>query len=55
VVEDSPTGIAAGVAAGMTVLGYAAHLPAEQLLEAGAHSAFDDMAMLPALLASLRD
>ncbi|HET6433302.1 HAD family phosphatase [Dyella sp.] len=54
VVEDSPTGIAAGVAAGMTVLGYAAHLPAERLLEAGAQQAFDDMAGLPALLAALR-
>jgi beta-phosphoglucomutase-like phosphatase (HAD superfamily) len=55
VVEDSPTGIAAGVAAGMMVLGYAAHLPAQRLLDAGAHAAFDDMAVLPALLASLRE
>lgn len=55
VVEDSPTGIAAGVAAGMTVLGYAAHMPAQRLLDAGARLAFDDMTRLPGLLASLRE
>ena len=54
VVEDSPTGIAAGRAAGMTVLGYAGGLPSERLLEAGAHDVFDDMAHLPALLDALR-
>jgi len=54
VVEDSPTGIAAGRAAGMTVLGFAASLPPERLLEAGAHYVFDDMAHLPALLDALR-
>ena len=53
VVEDSPTGIAAGLAAGMTVLGYAGSLPAGRLLDAGAHAAFDDMAHLPALLDAL--
>ncbi|MBU6247847.1 MAG: HAD-IA family hydrolase [Xanthomonadaceae bacterium] len=53
VVEDSPTGIAAGLAAGMTVLGYAASLPAGRLLDAGAHAVFDDMAHLPALLDAL--
>ena len=53
VVEDSPTGIAAGRAAGMTVIGYAAHTPAERLLGAGAQYVFDDMAHLPALLDAL--
>jgi HAD superfamily hydrolase (TIGR01509 family) len=50
VVEDSPTGVAAGVAAGMTVLGYSALTPATLLLEAGAHRAFATMAVLPALI-----
>ena len=50
VVEDSPPGIAAGRAAGMTVFGYAAHTPAPRLREAGAHRVFDDMAGLPDLL-----
>ncbi|AND69666.1 hypothetical protein ATSB10_22120 [Dyella thiooxydans] len=54
VVEDSPTGIAAGRAAGMTVLGYAGGMSSERLLEAGAHCVFDDMAHLPALLDALR-
>lgn len=54
VVEDSPTGIAAGRAAGMTVLGYAGGLSLERLVEAGAHYVFDDMAHLPALLDALR-
>ena len=53
VVEDSPIGIAAGVAAGMTVIGYAAHTPAERLVEAGAQLVFDDMPHLPALLDAL--
>jgi HAD superfamily hydrolase (TIGR01509 family) len=50
VVEDTATGVRAGVAAGMTVFGYAALTPAEQLLEAGAHAAFDDMTRLPSLI-----
>jgi HAD superfamily hydrolase (TIGR01509 family) len=50
VIEDSPTGVAAGVAAGMTVLGYTASMPAHRLREAGAHQLFDRMADLPALL-----
>ncbi|MCP1373988.1 HAD family hydrolase [Dyella lutea] len=54
VVEDSPTGIAAGRAAGMTVLGYAGGLSLERLVEAGADYVFDDMAHLPALLDALR-
>lgn len=54
VVEDSPTGVIAGCAAGMTVLGYAGSLSPERLLEAGAHHVFDDMTHLPALLDALR-
>ncbi len=50
VVEDSPTGIAAGLAAGMMVIAYAAHTPAERLLAAGAQFVFDDMTHLSALL-----
>jgi HAD superfamily hydrolase (TIGR01509 family) len=50
VIEDTPTGVAAGVAAGMTVLGYCALTPRRRLLEAGAHGAFDSMHDLPALL-----
>jgi HAD superfamily hydrolase (TIGR01509 family) len=47
VVEDAPAGVAAGRAAGMTVLGYAALTPASEL--AGA-TVFRSMAELPALL-----
>jgi HAD superfamily hydrolase (TIGR01509 family) len=50
VIEDSPIGVAAGVAAGMTVLGFARHAPAARLLAAGASRTFDDMADLPGLL-----
>jgi HAD superfamily hydrolase (TIGR01509 family) len=50
VVEDSPIGVAAAVAAGMTVLGYAALTPARRLLSAGAHHVFIDMAELPSLV-----
>jgi HAD superfamily hydrolase (TIGR01509 family) len=50
VVEDSPIGVAAGVAAGMTVLGYCALTPKQRLLAAGAHRTFDDMRELPTLL-----
>lgn len=51
VVEDSPPGVSAGVAAGMSVFGYAASTPARRLREAGARRTFDDMRALPALLA----
>jgi beta-phosphoglucomutase-like phosphatase (HAD superfamily) len=51
VVEDSPTGVKAGVAAGATVIGF---LPAtrpegldQSLVEAGAVALFDDMTQLP--------
>jgi HAD superfamily hydrolase (TIGR01509 family) len=50
VVEDSPAGITAGVAAGMTVFAYAARNDAGLLREAGAHAIFDDMRQLPELL-----
>lgn len=50
VVEDSPTGVTAGVAAGMTVLGYAALNDARELREAGASAIFTDMRQLPELI-----
>lgn len=50
VVEDSPTGVTAGVAAGMTVLGYSALTSANHLLDAGAHRVFDTMSLLPSLV-----
>jgi HAD superfamily hydrolase (TIGR01509 family) len=50
VIEDSPAGVTAGVAAGMTVYGYCAFTPERRLRAAGAHHTFDNMAKLPALL-----
>jgi len=50
VVEDTPTGTRAGVAAGATVLGYCARIEAASLLSAGATMVFDDMAQLARLL-----
>jgi beta-phosphoglucomutase-like phosphatase (HAD superfamily) len=50
VVEDTPVGVTAGVAAGMTVFGYAALTPAHRLLDAGAQVTFNHMRELPALL-----
>jgi HAD superfamily hydrolase (TIGR01509 family) len=50
VVEDSPTGVTAGVAAGMTVFGYAERNDAALLREAGAHTIFTDMRDLPELV-----
>jgi HAD superfamily hydrolase (TIGR01509 family) len=52
VVEDSPVGVRAGVAAGMVVFGFAARTPAHLLKEAGAHVIVSDIAQLPHLLAS---
>jgi beta-phosphoglucomutase-like phosphatase (HAD superfamily) len=49
VVEDSPTGVTAAVAAGMRVLAYAAETDAEMLKAAGAQP-FDAMAELLGLL-----
>lgn len=46
VVEDSPTGVQGGVAAGMTVFGYAELMDGESLRAAGAHHIFDDMCQL---------
>jgi HAD superfamily hydrolase (TIGR01509 family) len=50
VVEDTPSGVAAAVAAGMTVLGYAAWTPAHWLRAAGADHVFDRMTELPQLV-----
>jgi HAD superfamily hydrolase (TIGR01509 family) len=50
VVEDTPTGVRAGVAAGMTVFGYCALTPKHRLIEAGAHHAFERMRDLPELI-----
>lgn len=50
VIEDSPIGISAGVAAGMTVFGYAATMDLEQQQKAGATKCFNDMRELPGLL-----
>ena len=53
VIEDTMTGVQAGVAAGATVWGYfpadQGHASAEQLLEAGAACVFGDMGDLPAM------
>jgi HAD superfamily hydrolase (TIGR01509 family) len=51
VIEDTPPGVQAGVAAGMTVFGYCAHTPELKLRGAGAHLTLDDMHDLPQLLA----
>jgi HAD superfamily hydrolase (TIGR01509 family) len=50
VIEDSPAGVTAGLAAGMTVYGYCAFTPEARLRAAGAHYTFNNMAKLPALL-----
>ncbi|HEX3915246.1 MAG TPA: HAD family hydrolase [Steroidobacteraceae bacterium] len=50
VIEDTPTGVRAGVAAGMTVFGYCALTPRQRLIDAGAHHTFERMPDLPALL-----
>ncbi len=50
VVEDTPSGTTAGVAAGMTVLGYCAQNAPETLFAAGASAVFNDMRQLPMLL-----
>jgi HAD superfamily hydrolase (TIGR01509 family) len=58
VIEDSPAGVQAGVAAGMTVVGFlgGSHIQPghdETLRGHGAHHIVDHMADLPALLATL--
>jgi HAD superfamily hydrolase (TIGR01509 family) len=50
VVEDSPAGVEAGVAAGMWVYGYCAFTPRQRLEAAGANFTFDSMSQLPDLL-----
>lgn len=50
VVEDSVSGVTAGVAAGMRVFGYAALSDAAALREAGAQAIFRDFAELPGIL-----
>ena len=50
VLEDTPTGVRADVAAEMHVFGFAANTPEHRLLEAGAHVVFRDMAALPQLI-----
>ena len=50
VVEDTPTGVSAAIAAGMYVFGYSANTPPHRLKQAGAHQLFSDMSLFPALL-----
>ena len=50
VIEDSPTGATAGVAAGMTVFGYAASTNADALRAVGVTTIFTDMRQLPGLI-----
>jgi HAD superfamily hydrolase (TIGR01509 family) len=52
VIEDTPTGVRAGVAAGMTVFGYCALTPKQRLVEAGAHHTFERMRDLPSLISA---
>jgi beta-phosphoglucomutase-like phosphatase (HAD superfamily) len=54
VVEDTPVGVIAGKAAGMTVFGYAARTPAHRLHDAGASVVFSDMSALSGLLCERR-
>jgi beta-phosphoglucomutase-like phosphatase (HAD superfamily) len=53
-VEDTVTGVNAGVAAGATVFGYSPHEPGhsgpQALRQAGVVQVFQDMAELPAVL-----
>ncbi|MCE4947863.1 MULTISPECIES: HAD family hydrolase [Streptomyces] len=50
VIEDSPLGVRAAVAAGMDVYGFTAMTPAAKLADAGATALFSDMAELPQVL-----
>ncbi len=50
VVEDTPTGVAAGVAAGAFVFAYAPGGDGSELRQAGASQVFTDMAQLPMLM-----
>lgn len=53
VVEDTPTGVRAAVAAGMHVFGFAANTPEHRLREAGAHEVFSEMQLFPRLLSDV--
>ena len=50
VIEDTPTGVKAARAAGMTVLGFAGLTPVDRLVEAGAHGIVAHMDELGAWL-----
>ena len=50
VVEDTPTGVRAGVTAGMHVFGFCVNTPEHRLRDAGAHVIFSDMRQLTRLL-----
>jgi HAD superfamily hydrolase (TIGR01509 family) len=50
VIEDTPIGVTGGVAAGMTVFGYAKLMKPERLKQAGAAIAFNEMKLLPNLI-----
>ncbi len=54
VIEDSPSGVRAAVAAGMRVFGYAADEDPTVLRSAGAESTFNAMSELPSVLEGLR-
>ena len=50
VIEDTPIGVRAGAAAGMTVIGYAELMDANKLLAAGASACIEDMGELGEIL-----
>jgi beta-phosphoglucomutase-like phosphatase (HAD superfamily) len=52
VVEDTPVGVTAGMAAGATVFGYCERTDPRHLLSVGASAVFDDMRRLPFLLST---
>lgn len=54
VVEDSASGVAAALAAGMTVYGFSGTTPEKTLLAAGAHRVFGQMSELPSLVSAIR-
>jgi beta-phosphoglucomutase-like phosphatase (HAD superfamily) len=54
VVEDSASGVAAALASGMHVYGFAEGTPDSRLLAAGAHRVFRQMSELPSLVAGIQ-
>jgi HAD superfamily hydrolase (TIGR01509 family) len=52
VIEDTPTGVRAGVAAGMKVFGYSALTPEKSLIEAGASQIFHSMTELQQVMST---